>query len=301
MASRLLRRPPPLSTPLWRTPTTPLAVPFTRTHTTATSTGTSVDPTEISHFDGLASTWWDPHGSSRLLHLMNPLRLHFIQTCLLRGPPPPPPTASASARGGLRYLDVGCGGGILAEALARLEGTRGVVGVDASAGVLEVAEAHRRRDPRLVEEGRLRYENCVVEELGGRLRGGEKGGFDVVTMMEVIEHVPHPNAFLYTAMSHVRPGGWLCLSTISRSWISYLTTVFVAEHVLGIVPKGTHDWNKYLNAEELEGFFRAQKGWGGGGGMVTMGCMYLPGLGWKEVKGGEKVGNYFFGVRRDLE
>lgn len=126
---------------------------------------------------------------------MNPLRLRFIQTCLLRGSPVPPtpgargtesvgadPIAAVQGResAGLRYLDIGCGGGILAEALARLKSTRSVVGVDASRGVLEVAEAHRRMDPGLVRGGRLRYENCVVEELGGRLKGEERGGFDVV-------------------------------------------------------------------------------------------------------------------------
>ena len=96
-------------------------------------------------------------------------------------------------------------------------------------------------------------------------------------------------------MDRVKPGGWLVGSTIARSWTSYVTTVLVAEHVLGIVPPGTHDWNKYVNPQELEGFFARQKGWGE---LRFLGCMYVPGLGWREVQGSEKVGNYFFGIRK---
>ncbi|KAL7276023.1 Hexaprenyldihydroxybenzoate methyltransferase, mitochondrial [Rhizina undulata] len=279
-----------------------------RTHSTS-----SVDPTEISHFNALASTWWDPHGSSRLLHLMNPLRLQFLQSCLLRGSPI---TQSLEARleqgadevaavvgretKGLRYLDVGCGGGILAESLARLENTRSVVGVDPSSEVLAVAKEHMRQDPGL--EGRLRYVNTTIEGLGEVLgKEGLEGKFDVVTLMEVIEHVPRPSEFLTNCMTHVKPGGWLLLSTIARTWTSYLTTKLVAEDILGIVPRGTHDWNKYINYEELREFFAKQKGWGGEDGkdMVVMGCVYVPGAGWMEVTGGEKVGNYFFGVRKN--
>lgn len=119
--------------------------------------------------------------------------------------------------------------------------------------------------------------------------------------MEVIEHVPHPSAFLSEAMTHVRPGGWLVLSTIARTWTSWVTTKLIAEDILNIVPRGTHDWNKYINADELEAFFKKQPGWGGDGGMAVMGCIYVPGFGWREVKGGEKVGNYFFGVRRNVD
>lgn len=119
--------------------------------------------------------------------------------------------------------------------------------------------------------------------------------------MEVIEHVPHPHTFLHSCMSHVKPGGWLCLSTIARTWTSYVTTKLIAEDILNIVPRGTHDWNKYINADELEGFFTRQPGWGAEGGMIIMGCAYIPGFGWREVKGGERVGNYFFGVRKNVE
>jgi polyprenyldihydroxybenzoate methyltransferase/3-demethylubiquinol 3-O-methyltransferase len=114
--------------------------------------------------------------------------------------------------------------------------------------------------------------------------------------MEVVEHVPSPSAFLAQCMAHVKPGGWLVGSTIARSWVSYLTTILAAERILGIVPPGTHDWGKYVNVEEIERYL-AKEGWGE---TKIMGCAYIPGLGWKEVKGGEKVGNYFFGVRREL-
>lgn len=113
--------------------------------------------------------------------------------------------------------------------------------------------------------------------------------------MEVVEHVPDRDAFLTACMAHVRPGGWLALSTIARTWASFLTTKLVAEDLLGIVPRGTHDWNKYVNADELREFFARQNGWGD---VTVMGAVYIPGLGWREVRGGEKVGNYFLGVRR---
>ncbi|KAI5777493.1 S-adenosyl-L-methionine-dependent methyltransferase [Geopyxis carbonaria] len=274
--------------------------PQCRPHSAST-----VDANEVSHFNALAAQWWDAHGSSRLLHLMNPLRLAFLRSCLARGPPLAP-TASTSpsttstttaASPGLRYLDVGCGGGILAESLARLQNTREVVGIDPTAGVLAIAREHMRRDPALVG-GRLRYLESTIGGLREALKkeGEKEGGmFDVVTTMEVLEHVPDPPSFLSACMTHVKPGGWLVGSTIARSWVSYVTTIAVAEHVLGIVPPGTHDWNKYVNADELRKFFGTQAGWGE---VTFRGCAFVPGLGWREVPGGERVGNYFFAVRR---
>jgi polyprenyldihydroxybenzoate methyltransferase/3-demethylubiquinol 3-O-methyltransferase len=248
----------------------------------STSTFSSVNADEVSHFNTLAAEWWEPHGSSRLLHLMNPLRHDFINACLDSQPEPRPASLS--------YLDIGCGGGIFAESAARLASTAHVTAIDPTPEVLAVARAHARRDPAL--RGKLEYRQTSIERLPAPPEGP---AYDVVSVFEVIEHVDRPAEFLDRVRPFVRPGGWLVMSTIARTWTSWFTTNLVAEDILGIVPKGTHDWNKYLNDDELRGFF-AGKGWSS---PRVMGVVYVPGLGWKEVRGSEKVGNYFFAVRRD--
>src|SRR5690242_20397899 len=145
----------------------------TRLHNPPNSTST-VDPTEVSHFNALASSWWDPHGSSRLLHLMNPLRHDFIQTCRFATP--------QTAGQKLRYLDIGCGGGIFAESAARLPDTQSVTAIDPTPGVLKIAEAHKRRDPLLMQPGRLNYINTSIEELPRPNSDAE--GYDIVTLFE---------------------------------------------------------------------------------------------------------------------
>ena len=184
------------------------------------------------------------------------------------------------------------------------------------------AAAHRKK---------LRYLCGTVDELGrGCGSGGgyqgeeekdddeeekeEEGGdmYDVVTAMEVLEHVRSPEQFLAQCAARVRPGGWLAISTIARHPVSWVTTKLLAEGVLRVVPWGTHDWSRYVNVEELRewvGRWSVGGGAGGAGGAgreagwevvdtVVMGCVYVPGLGWKEVPGAERVGNYFFAVRR---
>ncbi|TFB07067.1 Ubiquinone biosynthesis O-methyltransferase [Trichoderma ghanense] len=258
------------------------------------STFSSVNPNEVSHFTALAAEWWEPHGSSRLLHLMNPLRHDLIRACLQESSP----SASASASPGtgtgipdasITYLDIGCGGGIFAESAARLPSTKHVTAIDPTPSVLAVAKAHARKDPSLA--GKLTYQLSSVEQLPVPAEGQ---GYDVVTLFEVIEHVDDPAAFLDRVRPLLRPGGWLVMSTIARTWISWLTTNLIAEDILRIVPPGTHDWNKYVNEDELRGFL-AGKGWDSA---KVVGVVYVPGLGWREVKGSEKVGNYFFAVRR---
>ncbi|KAL8807611.1 MAG: hypothetical protein Q9182_000595 [Xanthomendoza sp. 2 TL-2023] len=260
-----------------------------RSYTDSTS---SVNPTEISHFNALASTWWDPYGSSRLLHLMNPLRHDFISSCHALKPHTTP-------RSNLRYLDIGCGGGIFAESAARLPSTASVTGIDPSTEVIAVARQHARKDPLLHEAGRLEYLNKSIEDLA--IPQSPTQQYDVVSLFEVIEHISTPAPFLKSCLPFVKPGGWLVLSTIARTWTSWLTTKVVAEDVVGLVPRGTHDWSKYINESELKSFFEAQKGWGINGGVKTMGCMYLPGIGWRTLQGGEQFGNYFFGIRKDPE
>ncbi|KAK4234885.1 S-adenosyl-L-methionine-dependent methyltransferase [Achaetomium macrosporum] len=308
----LLRHGPRLSRParpLWRTAarvaqSTPAAGPcrpsqrsrqlsttpaLQHTHpASASASSSSVNETEISHFSALAASWWDPHGPSRPLHLMNPLRHDFIRTCLSSSP------SSSSSPPALRYLDVGCGGGIFAESAARLPSTLSVTAIDPSPTILAVARAHARRDPALGLGKKLVYLNETIESLPVPESPAE--GFDVVSLFEVIEHVDYPAAFLDRVGQFVRPGGWLVLSTIARTWTSWVTTNLVAEDLLGMVPKGTHDWNKYINERELRGYFDGQDGvWGV---PMVMGVVYVPGLGWKEVRGSEEVGNYFFGVQR---
>ncbi|KAL8752153.1 MAG: hypothetical protein Q9184_005825 [Pyrenodesmia sp. 2 TL-2023] len=262
---------------------------FLRSYAGSTS---SVNPTEISHFNALASTWWDPYGSSRLLHLMNPLRHDFISSCHALKP-------HSTCQTNLRYLDVGCGGGIFAESAARLSKTASVTAIDPSREVIEVAKQHARRDPILQEPGRLNYLNKAIEDLD--VPRSQEELYDVVSLFEVIEHINTPAPFLKNCLAFIKPGGWLILSTIARTWTSWVTTKVVAEDLVGLVPKGTHDWSKYINEDELRSFFAAQKGWGMNGGIKALGCMYVPGFGWKMVSGGEKWGNYFFGIRRDPE
>ncbi|KAK8141887.1 Hexaprenyldihydroxybenzoate methyltransferase, mitochondrial [Beauveria asiatica] len=240
----------------------------------------SVNPSEVEHFTALAADWWSPHGSSRLLHLMNPLRHDFIRACLASTYELPPTK--------LRYLDIGCGGGIFAESAARLPTTAHVTAIDPTPSVLAVAQAHAKRDPAL--RGKLDYQLTSIENLAV-----PEQPYDIVSLFEVIEHIDDPGAFLDRVRPFVRPGGWLVMSTIARTWMSWFTTNLVAEDLLRIVPPGTHDWNKYINDDELRGFF-AGKGWNS---PKVLGVVYVPGLGWKEVRGSEKVGNYFFAVRRD--
>ncbi|KAK4128447.1 ubiquinone biosynthesis O-methyltransferase, partial [Parathielavia appendiculata] len=255
----------------------------TRYHTPSSS----VNETEISHFSALASSWWDPHGPSKPLHLMNPLRHDFIQTCLSSSTINHPPK-----RTNLRYLDVGCGGGIFAESAARLPSTLSVTAIDPSPIILAVARAHARRDPSLRDK--LVYLNETIESL--KLPEAPEDRYDIVSLFEVVEHVDYPAAFLDRVGQFVKPGGWLVLSTIARTWTSWVTTNLVAEDILRVVPKGTHDWAKYVNEGELRENF-ARKG-GQWGTPTVRGVVYVPGLGWKEVRGSEKVGNYFFGVQR---
>lgn len=265
----------------------PISTTSPRHHDANNTSNSSVNPEEISHFNALAATWWDTNGSSRLLHLMNPLRHDFIRACHESQPL----AAPSSSPDGLRYLDVGCGGGIFAESAARLPNTASVTAIDAAPEVLAVARSHARRDPGLA--GKLTYHQSSIESLPTPKTDAER--FDVVSVFEVVEHIDVPAPFLDRVGEFVKPGGWLVMSTIARTWMSWFTTNFMAEDVLGIVPKGTHDWNKYINEEELRRHF-VGKGWNS---PRCMGVVYVPGLGWKEVVGSEQVGNYFFAVRRD--
>lgn len=209
-----------------------------------------------------------------------------------------------------------------------LAGRGTVTGVDPAAEVLAVAQKHARRDPGLVGllgDGRLRYLNASVEDLPeivgenhepkhestpGRQpiqdtsvegsRRSPPGGYDIVSSFEVIEHVNSPSEFLATLTPQVKPGGWLILSTISRTMTSWFVTKFVAEEVVRIVPRGTHDWNKYINSAELREWFHTGARRGEWEHERVMGVVYVPGLGWREVPRSEQFGNYFFGIRRKL-
>jgi len=273
--------------------TTDLQRSSTRFHATdahpANPPGNSVNQTEVSHFNGLASAWWDPHGSSRLLHLMNPLRHEFINRCLSTHAPSVAPKR--------RYLDIGCGGGIFAESAARIAAAESVTGVDPTPEVISIAKRHQRTDPLLMQPGRLTYHNIPIEELP--LSKSPDEGYDIVSIFEVIEHIQQPAPFLRTCLQHLKPGGWLIGSTIARTPVSWFTTKFMAEDVLRMVPRGTHDWGQYIQPAEMKGLARAEECLDtSGSSWQVMGVVYVPGFGWKEIGGSEAVGNYFFGVRR---
>jgi 2-polyprenyl-6-hydroxyphenyl methylase/3-demethylubiquinone-9 3-methyltransferase len=192
----------------------------------------NADPKELAKFGALAHRWWDPAGEFRPLHEINPLRLAWIE--------------GKVRLAGRTALDVGCGGGILAEAMARA-GAR-VKGIDLAEKPLRVAELHRLESGVAVD-----YEAASAEELAAR----EPGRYDVVTCMEVLEHVPDPASTVRACAALARPGGQLFFATINRNLKSYLLAIIGAEYVLGLLPKGTHDYAKLIKPSELARWCRA--------------------------------------------
>ena len=191
----------------------------------------NADPAELQKFSDLAHRWWDPAGEFRPLHDINPLRLGWIDR--------------HARLAGKRVLDVGCGGGILAESMAQLGAE--VSGIDLSEKALRVAELH------LLESGaKVRYEHAAVDAYAA----AHPGAFDVVTCMELLEHVPDPAAMVRACAAAVRPGGHVFFSTLNRNPKSYLFAVLGAEYVLGLLPKGTHDYQRFLKPSELARFCR---------------------------------------------
>ena len=198
-----------------------------------TTVNPNVDVQEIAKFEQLASRWWDPDSEFKPLHDLNPLRLDYIDQRV----------------GGLadqRALDVGCGGGILAESMAQ-RGAQ-VLGIDMGEAPLAVARLHQ------LESGvALDYRRITAEELAGK----EPASFDVVTCMEMLEHVPDPASTIQACARLLKPGGHLFFSTINRNPKAYLFAIIGAEYVLRLLPKGTHDYRKFIRPSELDGWARA--------------------------------------------
>jgi 2-polyprenyl-6-hydroxyphenyl methylase/3-demethylubiquinone-9 3-methyltransferase len=186
----------------------------------------NADPLELQKFSDLAHRWWDPTSEFRPLHEINPLRLEWIN--------------SLAPLAGKEVCDIGCGGGILSESMAR-KGAK-VTGIDLSEKALKVADLHS------LETGvAVRYEMISAEELAAR----EPGRYDVVTCMEMLEHVPDPAAVVKAAATLVKPGGHVFFSTINRNPKAYLFAVIGAEYILRLLPKGTHDYAKFITPSEL--------------------------------------------------
>lgn len=192
----------------------------------------NVDHGEISKFEELASRWWDPHSEFKPLHDINPLRLDYID--------------QRAKINGKKVLDVGCGGGILAESMALRGAT--VTGIDMGEAPLEVAKLH------MLESGaQLDYRQITAEALAAEL----PGQFDVVTCMEMLEHVPDPGSVIAACATLVKPGGQLFFSTINRNPKAYLFAIVGAEYLLRMLPKGTHDFAKFIRPSELEQWTRS--------------------------------------------
>jgi len=200
----------------------------------------------VEKFGQLGGEWWRPGGGFAALHALNPLRVGFVRRAVAAAGLP---SGAGAPLAGLRALDVGCGGGLLSEPLARLGGH--VLGLDAAPESVAAARAHlSSHSPDLRE--RLEYRVATAEELQREeAASGTGGGFDLVVCSEVLEHVGSPWAFCRTLGALLRPGGVLVVSTMSRTPRAYLEAILGAEHLLGVVPRGTHNWGKFVNPEEL--------------------------------------------------
>lgn len=192
----------------------------------------NVDPAEINKFDSIAHRWWDLNGEFKALHDINPLRLDIIDR--------------EHSIDGTRIADVGCGGGILAEAMAKMGGD--VTGLDMAGDALEVARLHA-----LDQEVDLVYVQDTVENFAEQ----NPAQFDLVTCMEMLEHVPEPASVVNALSQLVRPGGTVIMSTLNRNLKSYLGAIVAAEHILKLIPKGTHQHSRFIKPSELARWARA--------------------------------------------
>lgn len=191
----------------------------------------NVDPAEVAKFDALASRWWDPDGEFRPLHEINPLRLDWIRQHV--------------DLSGANIVDIGCGGGILAESMAAVKAT--VTGIDMAAAALAVARLHLHESKADVE-----YRQVTAEELAAE----EAGSFDVVTCLEMLEHVPDPAQVIRSCAELVKPGGHVFFSTINRNPKAFAFAIVGAEYILKLLPAGTHEYEKFIRPSELESWAR---------------------------------------------
>ncbi|MGD1882160.1 MAG: bifunctional 2-polyprenyl-6-hydroxyphenol methylase/3-demethylubiquinol 3-O-methyltransferase UbiG [Paracoccaceae bacterium] len=203
----------------------------------------TVDPREITKFEAISAEWWDPNGKFKPLHMLNPCRLDYITAQIAaefdRDLTAPSPFS------GLRLLDVGCGGGLLSEPMSRLGAD--VVGADAAEGNIPVAQVHAQQSGLSID-----YRHITAEALAEQ---GEL--FDIVLNMEVIEHVADPQVFLNACKTLLKPGGLLICSTLNRTPRSFAAAIVGAEYIMRWLPKGTHEWSKFITPEELFGLLSA--------------------------------------------
>lgn len=246
------------------------------------SSSSTVDRAEVARFDALSASWWDERGPMRVLHRFNPVRLAYIRDAACRhfGRDAKTPFALD----GLSVVDIGCGGGVLSEPLARLGAS--VTGLDPATGNIAVASAHAKAAGLPVD-----YRAETIESVVG---GGAR--FDIVLAMEVVEHVADRAAFMSAAAQAVKPGGLLFAATINRTLRSFAAAIVGAEYVLRWLPKGTHDWEKFVTPDELTRDIES------GGLVVTdvTGVVYNPlGDTWRASR--DTAVNYMLAASRPLE
>jgi 2-polyprenyl-6-hydroxyphenyl methylase/3-demethylubiquinone-9 3-methyltransferase len=201
-----------------------------------TESAVNVDASELAKFNKLASRWWDPNGESRPLHEINPARLAYV--------------AARMQLKGARVLDLGCGGGLLSEALAAAGAD--VVGIDMGSEVIDVARLH------LLQSGlKVDYRECSAEQLAAELSSNKAAqAFDAITCMEMLEHVPEPAAILAACARMLKPGGKLFLSTLNRTPQAFAVAIVGAEYIARLLPRGTHSYARFIKPSELAAWLR---------------------------------------------